>query len=217
MPDPISIHSICVGFLAVNCYIVARGKSRGAIVIDPGGDGDQILALANERNLPICYMLNTHGHIDHVGANVFLRENTGAKIGIHVQDAPFLGGETLCGAQALGFPFTPHHPDFTFQDGDQLNLADISLKVIHTPGHTPGGSCFFMDQTEEAPVLFSGDTLFCGSVGRTDLPGGDFKNLEKSLKKLKTIIPPETIILPGHGSQTTMKEELETNPFLEKG
>jgi len=214
MNNTLSIHSLCVGFLAVNCYILARENSHEAIVIDPGGDGDRILALAKKLGLHPSFVLNTHGHFDHIGANVFLRENTKAKIGIHLKDAPFLGGEILCGAQALGFPFTPHHPDFTFMDGDILDLDDISIRVIHTPGHTPGGSCFFVDQTEEAPLLFSGDTLFCGSVGRTDLPGGDFKILEKSLKKLKQIILPETIILPGHGSQTTMKEELENNPFL---
>ena len=190
MTSHLSIHSLCVGFLAVNCYIVSRENSQKAIVIDPGGDGDRILVLLQKLNLYPGFVLNTHGHIDHIGANVFLRENTQAEIGIHKLDAPFLGGELLCGAQALGFPLTPHNPDFTFLDGDLLNLEDIIIRVIHTPGHTPGGSCFFMDQTEEAPLLFSGDTLFCGSVGRTDLPGGDFKILEKSLKKLKQIIPP---------------------------
>jgi glyoxylase-like metal-dependent hydrolase (beta-lactamase superfamily II) len=210
----IGIERLYVGPLQVNCCLLWDKTVRQGIIIDPGDDAPQIIRMIEKTGANVRYILDTHGHFDHTGANVQIREYSGAAIGIHSQDAHFLERGDLCGAFAFGFPFTPHKPDFTFIDNLVLECGGMKIRFIHTPGHTPGGSCIFLEETGRETVLFSGDTLFCGSVGRTDLPGGDFTLLQKSLEKLKKIIPPETIIIPGHGEQTSMKEELETNPFL---
>jgi hydroxyacylglutathione hydrolase len=209
------IEILCVGDLQVNCCLVWDQGSKQGIVIDPGDNAPEIIQMIEKSGINVHFILDTHGHFDHTGANVPIRQHTGAAIGIHSKDALFLERGDLCGAFAFGFPFTPHKPDFTYTNEQVLECGAMKIRFIHTPGHSPGSSCIFMEEEEGEPVLFSGDTLFCGSVGRTDLPGGDFNMMEESLKKLKKIIPPETLIIPGHGEQTTMKEELETNPFLE--
>ncbi len=209
-----SIQCIIVGPLASNCYLLA-GENRDAAVIDPGGDAPDIMALAQELRLNIRLILNTHGHCDHCGANQYVREKTGARIGIHKLDAPLLGSAVLNGAELFGMPFSPHKPDFTFADGDVLKVGALELQVLHTPGHSEGGCCFFLGKGGgDEPVLFSGDTLFAGSIGRTDLPGCDFEKMRASLKRLIEIIPPESLVYPGHGLATTFAAELAHNPFL---
>ena len=208
------IYSITVGALATNCYLLAA-ENADAVVIDPGDDGDIIVALEQRHRLNVRLILNTHGHCDHCGANQYLRNKTGAPIGIHKLDAPLLGSAELNGASLLGISFTPHNPDFTFADGDVLKIGNLKLKVIHTPGHSEGGCCFFLEGSAgDTPVLFSGDTLFAGSIGRTDLPGCSPEKMKQSLRRLKKTIPPETIIYPGHGPATSFVEELSKNPYL---
>lgn len=213
-PVQIGLERLYVGSLQVNCYLLWDKTGKQGVIIDPGDDAPYIIKLIEKTGVSVRFILDTHGHFDHTGVNVQIREYSGAAIGIHSQDAHFLERGDLCGAFAFGFPFTPHKPDFTFIDDLVLECGDMQIRFIHTPGHTPGSSCIFLENTGKEPILFSGDTLFCGSVGRTDLPGGDFDMLKKSLKKLLKIIPPETLILPGHGPQTTMKDESESNPFL---
>ena len=215
MNPQLSIRSITVGPLAVNCYLAFDPETRKAAVIDPGGDGPSILETAAESDLGIRYILNTHGHCDHTGANVFLREKTGARIGIHENDAPLLESAELSGARTMRIKYDPHKPDFVFSDGEFVDIGKARLWIMHTPGHSGGCSCFYSPgKKRETPVLFSGDTLFAAGIGRTDLFGGNFDNMVKSLKRLVTQLPPETRVFPGHGPITDLQTEKNSNPYL---
>jgi len=211
----ISIRSLSVGPLAVNCYLVFDETIKSATVIDPGGDGPIILRLAERFGARIGHILNTHGHCDHIGANTFLREKTGAQIAIHKLDESLLDNILLNGAQRMHLSCPAHKPDFVFEDGDILKGEGFSLKVLHTPGHTKGSCCLFIENTDGGiPILFSGDTLFAGGIGRSDYYGGDEPAMYKSLKRLLNEIPRETMVYPGHGPAFNFGEERNRNPFL---
>jgi len=211
----ISIRSVTAGPLAVNCYLVFNENIKHALVIDPGGDGPVILRMAKRNGVKISMIINTHGHCDHIGANSFIRDKTGAKIGIHKLDEPLLNNTLLNGAQRMCLACPPHTADFTFEDGDHLQVGGFNLKIIHTPGHTNGCCCFFIEGTDsDPPILFSGDTLFAGGIGRTDYYGGDETAIYKSLKRLIEEIPPSTMVYPGHGPACNFGDESERNPFL---
>jgi hydroxyacylglutathione hydrolase len=203
------IHTIVVGPLEVNCYIIADLDSRDAIVIDPGDDAAKILKYVRSRSLRVHYILNTHGHIDHVGANAILRAQLNAPIAIHHADANLLQNAALNGAALFGFPFTEHSPDLLLNDHDTIQSASLRLAVVHTPGHSPGGVCFLAES-----CVFTGDTLFAGSVGRTDLPGGNWRQLCQSLKEKILPLRDSLTVYPGHGPETTIAAERQTNPFL---
>lgn len=204
-----SIYTLQVGPLETNCYIVsAKGE---ALIIDPGDDSRKILEYLEERKLSPRYVINTHGHADHIGANGALKE-AGAEILIHEEDAPMLidpkanlsvysGGKEhfLSGPSAHRL----------LNDGDTIEWAGPPLLVVHCPGHTRGGICLLMDG-----VLFSGDTLFAGGIGRTDLPGGDGEQIQQSIKSRLFTLPRETRVLPGHGPGTTIGYEISNNPFV---
>lgn len=210
-----SVRSLSVGPLAVNCYLLLDEESHDAAVIDPGGDGPSIMQMAEQAEAHISLILDTHGHCDHIGDNTYIREKTGARIGVHHLDAPFLEDTLLNGAQYMSLSCIPHKPDFTFSDGEELIVGGIRLCVIHTPGHTAGSSCFFIeDDGSGRPILFAGDTLFAGGIGRTDYYGGDAGEIMKSLKKLLTKIPPATFVYPGHGPAFNFGDECKSNPFL---
>jgi len=199
----------------VNCYLLLDENSHDAAIIDPGGDGPSIMQMAEKSAAHIRLILNTHGHCDHIGDNLYIREKTGARIGIHHLDAPFLENTLMSGAQYMSLSCISHKPDFTFSDGEELIVGSIRLCVIHTPGHTVGSSCFFIeDDGSSRPILFAGDTLFAGGIGRTDLYGGDAEEMGESLKKLLTKIPPATFVYPGHGPAFNFGKECESNPFL---
>lgn len=202
------IDSLAVGPIQANCYIVGCRETQKAAVIDPGDEADRILSILARHGLQAQYILNTHGHFDHVGGNRRLKEATGAELAIHALDAPMLadlaGAAGLFGLRAENSP----PPDRELSDGDHLTLGRLTLEVLHTPGHTPGGVSFHLDG-----AVFVGDTLFAGSIGRTDLPGGDFDTLIQSIRGRLFTLDPATRVYPGHMGPTTIERERRSNPF----
>ncbi len=204
---------VAKGMVDTNCYLLACPETREAMIIDPGafrpGEVKTILWLISQHDLKPRYILNTHGHIDHIAGNGQIKKATGAELLIHSSDADMIGSGTLNGSFMFGPEMVSPPADRQLKDGEQIELGKMTIKVLHTPGHTPGGICLYVDGT-----LFSGDTLFAGSVGRTDLPGGDEKAIIKSIQEKLMILPDETIVRPGHGPRTTIGREREENPFL---
>ena len=202
------IQSLVVGPIMANCFIIGCEKTRKAAVIDPGDESSRILMKLAEQKLTVEYIINTHGHFDHVGANRKLKEATGAKLIIHALDQSMLKvlSETSA-AFGLSVENSPP-PDQTVQDGDIIKFGEIILTVLHTPGHTPGGISLHTDG-----VVFVGDTLFAGSIGRTDFPGGDFNTLISSIKNKLYSLGDQVIVYTGHGPETTIGREKRSNPF----
>ena len=196
-----------VGMLSVNCYIVVS-DSQNAAVIDPGGEAERILDYLQTNKLTLKRILLTHGHIDHIGAVKVLKDRTGAEIYIHDLDAEMLNDPVKNLASPFRMAYQPVSPDHTFSDGSRISLDEITFTVMHTPGHTKGSSVFLTGTT-----MFSGDTLFQGSIGRTDFYGGDYEVMQRSLKKLSELEPDYTV-LSGHGEKTTLGEEKKYNPYL---
>lgn len=197
------------GPLDVNCYIIGCEKTRKAAVIDPGGHVEQILERLKKHQLDVAMIINTHGHFDHIGGNGGLLKATGAELIIHRDDRPLLD-RAAEHAAAFGLQAEPSpEPTRQLEGGETLELGELSLQVIHTPGHSPGGMCLLVDD-----CLLVGDTLFAGSIGRTDLPGGNHQQLISNIKEKLLPLPEDTKVYPGHGPMTTIGEEKLYNPFL---
>jgi hydroxyacylglutathione hydrolase len=200
---------LVVGPLQVNCFILADEKTKDAVVIDPGDDAADILKIVKDKGLAVKYIVNTHGHFDHIGANKAVKEATGAELLTHEADAQLLASASLQ-ARAFGMNAeTSPPPDRFVKHGDVIAAGEVSLEVLHTPGHSPGGICLL-----EQGMVFTGDALFAGSIGRTDLPGGDLKALLHSIKTNLMVLPDETKVFSGHGPASTIGEERRENPFL---
>jgi len=202
---------LIVGPLQVNCYILADDKTKEAVIIDPGDDAEEILKVVREKGLVVKYIVNTHGHFDHVGANKALKEATGAELLIHEADAPVMASASR---QSLSFgmkPMSSPPADRYLKHGDIIQTGEITLKVVHTPGHSPGGICLL-----EQGMAFTGDSLFAGSIGRTDFPGGDLMTLLRSIRTNLMVLPDDTKVFPGHGPASTIGDERRENPFLNK-
>lgn len=202
-----------VGNFAVFAYLIGGDTGGEGLVIDPADDVDKIIALADEQKITIKYILNTHAHVDHVMGNEEMKRKTGAQITIHEKDAPWL--TRIPSSMLSMFGGRPSPPaDLTVKDGDLIQVGHLTLKVLHTPGHSPGGMSLYLDK-----AVFTGDTLFVGAVGRTDLPGGSWPLMLQSIKTKLLTLPDETIVLPGHnyGSAptSTIKNERFHNPFLQ--
>jgi len=204
------VKQIIVGSMAVCCYIVACEKTGKAAVIDPGGDEKKILAEIKDKGYQVEYIIATHGHPDHVCGNRVLQEATGAKIVMHRLDSLFFNKpEVRSYFSMLGLEPSPP-VDREVEEGESIEIGTVSLKVIHTPGHTPGGMCLY-----NAPDLITGDTLFVGGLGRTDFPGGSHEELLHSITTKLLVLPVETVVWPGHGyggSRSTIGEEKDSNP-----
>lgn len=212
MSDRLIIHQLSVGPLQVNCFLVACQKTRQAMVIDPGEEGPRILALGKSEGLEIRQVVNTHGHFDHIGANQHIIETTGATLMLHAADLPLLQGARKHG-EIYGLTVTSSpDPDRLLADGDTIKVGELTFSVFHVPGHSPGGICLLSEGH-----LFVGDVLFAGSIGRTDLPGGDFDALVEGVREKLFSLPDETIVHPGHGPDTTIGRERKMNPFVGDG
>jgi len=202
------IKQLAVGPIQANCFILGCEKTKEAAVIDPGDEADRILLTLAESKLKAKYLINTHGHFDHVGANKRLKEVTGADLMIHKEDVPML--EQLS-ATASSFGLSAENspgPDKLLEDGETITFGEITLQVIHTPGHSLGGVSLYTDG-----ALFVGDTLFAGSIGRTDLPGGDYGVLIASIQNKLFSLGDDITVYTGHGPETTIGHEKRTNPF----
>lgn len=212
MTENLLVHQLSVGPLQVNCFVAACQRTREAMVIDPGEDGPRILQLAESNGYQVKKIVNTHGHFDHIGANQPVKEATGAVLMMHEADLPLLQNARNH-AQAYGLTVSPSpDPDKFLNEGDVFSVGEQSFSIFHVPGHSPGSICLLSDGH-----LFVGDVLFAGSVGRTDLPGGDFDALIEGVREKLFRLPAETIVHPGHGPDTTIGREKQTNPFVGDG
>lgn len=215
--------TIPVGMLQCNCSIIGDPATREAMVVDPGDEVTRILELLGRHRLTVKAIVSTHAHIDHVGGLSKLHKYTGAPILMHRDDLPLYQGMDVQAA-FLGVP-TPEVTDVhqLLKEGDVLNWGSFAASVIHTPGHTPGSVCLYLPKKEQnesgegsvfSPRLFAGDTLFAGSIGRTDLWGGSMEQITDSLRGKLMQLPDETIVYPGHGPMTSIGKERDSNPFL---
>lgn len=207
------IHEIiAVGPLQCNCSVIGDEATREGMVIDPGDDIEKILELIREHNLKIKQIVITHAHIDHIGGAMKLRAATGAPILVNQNDQALLKMMDLqAGWIGVASP-GPIQIDQSPGDGDTLMTGGLKANVLHTPGHTEGSICLYFPAEHK---LIAGDTLFAGSIGRTDLPGGSFAKIISSVHEKLMALPDETIVVPGHGALTTVGEERESNPFLQ--
>ena len=199
-----------VGNLGANCYIVYSKEALEGVVIDPGGNAQDIINIIQRENIKIVAIINTHGHADHIGDNDRIKEYTGAPILIHKDDASMLTSAQGNLSVYIGNNLICKAADRLLTDGEIIQVGGMKLQVIHTPGHTPGGICIKVNE-----VVFSGDTLFEQSVGRSDFPGGSHQQLIKSIKERLLIFSDATQILPGHGAGTTIGNERYNNPFIQ--
>lgn len=203
------IQSLVVGPIQANCFILGDEKTQEAVVIDPGDEAQRILAGLQKQALKLKYIINTHGHFDHVGANKALKEKTGAPILIHRAEAPLLA-QLSSSAAVWGMQVDDSPPaDQLLEDGDQISFGEITLEVIHTPGHSLGGISLYTPKD-----LFVGDTLFAGSIGRTDFPGGDYDQLISGVRTRLFVLGDDVRVFPGHGPATTIGQERRYNPFF---
>ncbi len=203
------IKCLALGPIMANCYILGCEETHEAVVIDPGEEADRILLTLADLKLKVKYIINTHGHFDHAGANRKLKDATGAPLLIHAKDSGMLGhlseAAAAFGLSAENSPL----PDQTIEEGDLIRFGNYELKVIHTPGHSPGGISLYTNG-----YLFVGDTLFSGSVGRTDFPGGDFEILKSSIQDKLFPLGDDVRVFTGHGPETTIGQEKRFNPFV---
>lgn len=202
------LHKIPAGVMEVNCYLIGDDSSGKAAVIDPGGDEDKIISALDENGFELVYIILTHGHGDHIGGVEELREKTGAPVYIHRDDLSMIKDKRKNYSASMGMA-VEFETDHFVADGDQLPLGGLKLEIIHTPGHSRGGICIKADQ-----VLFTGDTLFSNSIGRTDLYGGNHEQLVNSIKEKLMILSDEITVFPGHGPATRIGIERLTNPYI---
>lgn len=210
------VEQLQVGFMAVYCYIVGCPRTKEALVIDPAGDEDGIVCRIKDKGYHLKYIVNTHGHADHTCGNARVQELTGAKVVMHKLDEQlFNSAEGKAMSRQWGFSPSPPS-DMQVEDGDKIVVGDISLQVIHTPGHSPGGMCLLGEGH-----VFTGDTLFVGGIGRTDLPGASRSEFMISIKERLLTLPDDTIVWPGHNygftPSSTIGYEKKTNPWLSGG
>ena len=199
------LKALPVGAIAANCYIFGCAETKEAVIIDPGAEDREIKGQVAELGLSPKCVINTHGHGDHIGAN----SKMGLPIFIHASDAQCLTNPVKNGSEMIGFPITSPPASRLLENGDTIEVGDLVLEVLHTPGHTQGSICLRFED-----VVFTGDTLFAEGVGRTDLPGGSEVELMRSIKEKLFTLPDDTKVYPGHGPATTIGHEKGHNPFF---
>jgi hydroxyacylglutathione hydrolase len=203
------IKRLVVGSLSANCFIVGRESTGEGIVIDPGGNSEEISHAIDDTGLDIKIIVLTHGHSDHIAALREIQDKTGAGVAIHIEDADFLEGHGSYSSQ-FGISYrTPHPPERLLREGDKIDISGISFTVIHTPGHTPGSICLLTDFG-----VFTGDTIFRRGIGTTLMPGSSRPQLLDSIRKKLMVLSDDTVIYPGHGRETTIGAERRDNPYV---
>lgn len=204
------VRGIVVGSFQENCWIIGNRRTGEAICVDPGDEAPEILAMARDMGVTIKFIANSHAHIDHILGVREVREATGARFLLHPGDVEMARNTAAMAKSWMNADIqNPPEPDALLTDGDEIDIDGLKLKVLHTPGHTPGSVCFYANG-----VVFAGDTLFNGSIGRTDLPGGDYDQEMGSIVERLLALPDETIVLPGHMDQTTIAAERARNPYV---
>jgi hydroxyacylglutathione hydrolase len=201
---------VTVGMLEENCYLYACPETREAVIIDPGDEPERILQTIQDLQLIPKYIINTHGHFDHILAIDAVSEVYPVPLAIHPADVPLYTDESVAAMFGLSSPLVKRQPDILLQEGDHIAFGSLSLEVIHTPGHTPGGVCLI----GRPYCVFSGDTLFQRGIGRTDLPGGNYEQLVASIRQKLYTLDDDLVVFPGHGEPTTIIEEKYENPFV---
>jgi glyoxylase-like metal-dependent hydrolase (beta-lactamase superfamily II) len=195
-----------------NCFVVGCEETREGAVIDPGAEAGRIMDVVKAAELKITRIINTHGHFDHVGANREIKAITEAELIIHPLDAPMLAQlDQMAGAFGMSVENSPP-PDRTVEEGDRIQVGNLTLAVLHTPGHTPGGISLHIDGH-----VFVGDTLFQGSIGRTDFPGGDYDTIIRSIREKLFPLGDQVMVYTGHGPETAIGQEKQFNPFARLG
>jgi hydroxyacylglutathione hydrolase len=209
MGNALIIKRLVVGSLSANCFIVGEEVGKAGMVIDPGGNSEQILRSINDSGLNIKIIVLTHGHSDHIAALYDIQDRTGAEVAIHAADADFLEGRGSFSSQ-FGISYkTPHPPDRILHDGDEIAVGNTIFTVLHTPGHTPGSICLLTGSK-----VFTGDTLFRRGIGTTLMPGSSRSQLINSIQTRLMTLPDDTAIYPGHGRETTIGAERRDNPYV---
>ncbi|MCX5703342.1 MAG: MBL fold metallo-hydrolase [Candidatus Omnitrophica bacterium] len=203
------LETICVGPMQVNCYILASGRHRPAIIIDPGAEANKIKQVLDKHSLAPAFIINTHGHYDHIGCD----DQFSVPVYIHRQDLALLKNSELNLSGLFALPYEVKSKITPLEDMQTIGLKDLELKVMHMPGHTPGGIALEMTRPQDK-IVFTGDSLFCQGIGRSDLAGGSESLLIKSIKEKLLILPDDTVIYPGHGGPSTIGEEKRNNPYL---
>ncbi len=206
----VHVSRIIVGELAVNCWFLINEDTKEALVFDPGDQAEKIAGFASEQGVKVAAILLTHGHIDHMGGADALRKLTEAKVYALQEEEDLLLDAKQNLSVYIARKVVTFAPDEFLHDGQELTLAGMKLKVYHTPGHTPGGASYYC---AEAGCVFSGDTLFHGSVGRTDFPGGSMSAIVRSLREKLFLLPEETVVCLGHGDETSIGYEEKYNPY----
>jgi len=199
------IKKMSVGMYAANCYILIEEESKMGCIVDPGGDADFILEEIKKSNIDVKFILLTHGHIDHVGAVSTIKDKFNTPVHISKEDKELMKKNQM----VFGQMWKETLEDKEIKDEDILELGNLKIKCIATPGHTPGGMSFLVEN-----VVFTGDTLFYGSIGRTDFPGGNHRQLINSIKNKLMVLKDDVVVLPGHERDSIIKFEREHNPFL---
>ena len=201
---------VTVGIFQENCYLYACPQTLEAVIIDPGDEAERILEQIRELHLIPKYIINTHGHIDHIGAIDAISVVYPVPLAIHPADLPMYTEERVARMYGRRAPLVQRKPDILLKEGDRLSFGTLTLEVLHTPGHTPGGICLV-----SAPYcVFTGDTLFYRGIGRTDFEGGDFDQIARSIREKLYTLEDDLVVFPGHGTPTTIIEEKYENPFV---
>jgi glyoxylase-like metal-dependent hydrolase (beta-lactamase superfamily II) len=204
------VRGMVVGVFQENCWVIGNRRTGEAVCIDPGDQADEILAMARDMGVAIKAIANSHAHVDHILGVGDIQRATGARFLMHKDEAPIAAQAARSALMFTGREVSePPAPDYNPEDGDVIEVAGVRLTVIHTPGHTPGSLSYYAEG-----MLFSGDTLFAGSIGRTDLPGGDYDQEMASILDKLLVLPDETIVLPGHMQETRIDIEKQMNPFV---
>jgi glyoxylase-like metal-dependent hydrolase (beta-lactamase superfamily II) len=204
------VRGIVVGSFQENCWVIGNRRTGEGICVDPGDQADDILAMARDMGVTIKYIANSHAHIDHILGVGAIREATGAQFLLHAGDLELVRNTANMARNWMGADIpNPPDPDALLDDNDTVDVDGLQLRVLYTPGHTRGSVCFYANG-----VVFAGDTLFAGSIGRTDLPGGDYDEEMASICDRLLALPDDTIVLPGHMDQTTIGHERQRNPYV---